>query len=181
MEGNLVDQLIAEADALYAEGKMKEALATYKEACEQDADRAWVHNRIGAILAQQGDLQGAEQALARALELDPKLPQAHSNLGNIFYARADFEAALAKYKDAVALSPNTPIYHENLHAAYKKLGKLSDAVVALKAAHRLEREHSKAEAKERFQNVRQSVKGRMGCLSVLSLLTLAAATLVLTL
>lgn len=177
MEQEQIDKLISVADTNYSRGLLDEALTVYREVLSLNPDLPWAWSRIGAILAQNGQLEDAEHHLLKAIELDPELPQAHSNLGNIFYARGEYEAALEKYKEAVRLSPSTPVFHENLHAAYKKLGKLSEAVAALKQAHRVEREHTKTEAKAKMEQVKQSAKSRFGCLSTLLLIVLVTGTL----
>lgn len=179
MEQEQTEKLISAADASYARGLLDDALIAYREALELNPDLAWAWSRIGAILAQDGQLEDAEDHLLKAIELDPELPQAHSNLGNIFYARGEYEAALEKYKEAVRLSPSTAVFHENLHAAYKKLGKLGEAVAALKQAHRVEREQTKTEAKAKMEQVKQSAKGRFGCFSTVLLLASIAATAML--
>ena len=163
MENQDLALRLKEADTLYANAQMGAALKAYQEILAEDDSIAWAHSRVGAILAQMNDLDGAEQSLRRAIELDPTLPQAHSNLGNIFYARGDYQSALAKYKEAVALDHNNPTFHENLHAAYKKLGKLTDAVSALKQAHRLDREHAKADAKAKMSAMKQNIGKGRGC------------------
>lgn len=164
MENQDLTLRIKEADALYTNAHLDAALNAYQAILAEDDAIAWAHSRVGAILAQMNDLEGAEQSLMRAIELDPTLPQAHSNLGNLFYARRDYESALAKYKEAVALDPHNPTFHENLHAAYKKLGKLSDAVGALKQAHRLDRDQAKAEAKAKMSSMKQTIGKGRGCL-----------------
>lgn len=164
MENQDLTLRIKEADALYTNAHMDAALKAYQAILTEDDTIAWVHSRIGAVLAQMNDLEGAERSLKRALELDPTLPQAHSNLGNIFYARGDYDSALAKYREAVALDQNNPTFHENLHAAYKKLGKLGDAVSALKQAHRLDREQAKAEAKAKMSTMKRTIGIGRGCL-----------------
>lgn len=172
---NLLTQM-QEADDLYAAAHLQEALRTYKAVLTEDDSIAWAHSRVGAILAQLGDLDGAEEALRRAIEHDPKLPQAHSNIGNICYARGDYEAALAKYKEAVALDANNATFHENLHAAYKKLGKVTEAVAALKQAHRLDRDQAKAETKAKLASMKQNLSRRRGCLGFTTLLVLTLLT-----
>ncbi len=165
---------LLQADSAYTAGRLDEALRLYTEALALEPALAWAHSRVGAILAQQGDKEGAEDALSRAIALDPNLPQAHSNLGNLYYARGDYEQAVAKYKSAIALDPSAALYHENLHAAYKKMGKLSEAVGELKQAHRLEREGAKADVKHRFQNARKGLTRRSGCLTFVVLLIIVA-------
>lgn len=174
MDQSLLNEMIAQADDLYGDARLKEALGLYEKVEQADQSRAWVYNRIGAIQAQLGEEVKAEAALNKAIELDPTLPQAHSNLGNIYYARGEFEAALVKYKHAATLSPETAVFQENLHAAYKKLGRLSEAVTALKAAHRLERQKTKIENKERFDSMKKRAKGRFGCMGTLLFLVLGS-------
>ncbi|HWI63838.1 MAG TPA: tetratricopeptide repeat protein [Symbiobacteriaceae bacterium] len=163
MENEERAQLIKEADALFARGRIDDALNAYSAILEQDPTVAWAHSRIGAIFAQKGDLDLAEQALLKALELDPELPQAHSNLGNIHYTRGEYDQAVERYQTASKLDPNNPLYHENLHAAYKKQKKLSEAVKALKHSHKLVRQNSTQQTKSEFQNLKRKV----GCASVL--------------
>jgi Flp pilus assembly protein TadD len=170
-----IQKLQDQADTYYREGQLEAALQAYQSILEQDPDHAWAHSRIGAIMAQWNRVDEAEAALRRAIELDPKLAQAHSNLGNIFYVRGQYEAALQKYQEAVALNPENPIFHQNLHAALKKLGRLSEAVAALKQAHRLDRQQSKEEARAKFQQSRRQIQRRLGCLPATFILLLLIA------
>lgn len=175
MEEKDTTQLITEADSLYSAGRLREALLAYQEALEQDDTLAWAHNRIGAIRAQQGDLEAAEASFKHALELNPDLPQAHSNLGNLLFSRGKYQEALEKYQAAVKLNPDNPLFHENLHAALKKLGRMTEAIKALKLAHRLNRDQAKTDAKERLDTMRTRAKGRFGCLGVMSITLLISA------
>lgn len=176
METNAITAKLEEADRLYTKGMLNEARELYEDILGEDETVAWAHSRIGAIMAQLGDTEAAEAALQRAIELDPELSQAHSNLGNLFYARGDYEGALQKYQQAIVLNPNNPAYHQNLHAAYKKLGKVKEAVAALKQSHKLERESAKAGAKAQMEEMKKNVKGRFGCGT--SVIALAIASLI---
>lgn len=168
MDNEPLLHLVEHADDLYAKGQFGEALSAYKAVLAESPDHAWALNRVGALLAQEGDTAGAEAALTRALELEPRLAQAHSNLGNIFYARGEYEEALLKYKEASAIDPNNPIFHQNMHAALKKLGRISEAVASLKQSHRLTRSQAKAEAQQAYRGM----KNRVGCLGSATLLIL---------
>jgi len=174
MEHEERSPILNEADALYARGRLEEALELYRKVLAEDETVAWAHSRTGAILAQLGDLDAAEAHLLRAIELDPQLPQAHSNLGNIHYSRGAYEAALEKYKAAVALDPNNPTFYKNLHAAYKRLGKLNEAVESIKKAQRLKRSHMREEANREMTAMRGDLKRRLGCLPIGILLALTA-------
>lgn len=173
MENEERSGILKEADDLYAKGRLEEALERYRQVLAEDETVAWAHSRIGAILAQLGDLDAAEVHLRRAIELDPKLPQAYSNLGNIDYSRGAYEAALEKYKKAVELDPDNPTFYENLHAAYKRLGKVYEAVEAIKKAQRLKRSQFRQEAGQDMARLSGSVKRRLGCLPAGVLLALA--------
>jgi len=183
MEQEQLTLRLAEADKLYARGRMDEALAAYQSIIAEDDTAAWAHSRVGGILAQRGDLDAAQQALGRALELDPELPQAHSNLGNIHYTRGQFEQAVACYKEAARLDPDNPIYYENQHAAYKKMKRFSDAVAVLKRAHKLSRQggQTPGTAAGGVAGQQAGMKRRLGCLpgaaGVLIVTLLAAAIL----
>lgn len=164
METIDVQQLQNEADRLYKEGQLEQALEAYESITEAYPDHAWAYSRIGAIMAQWEMLDQAEPALRQAIELDPKLASAHSNLGNILFARGDYQGALQKYKDAIAIDPENAVFYSNMHAAYKKLGKITDAVAALKRSHKIERQAVKEEAKAQFSATNQRIKRRLGCL-----------------
>ncbi|WP_374712016.1 tetratricopeptide repeat protein [Symbiobacterium terraclitae] len=174
-----LSEVLSRADAAYARGSLDEALELYRQVLAEDETVAWAHSRTGAILAQKDDLAGAEAHLRRAIELDPNLPQAHSNLGNLDYARGDYAAALEKYKLAVKLDPNNPTFHENLHAAYKKLGRISEAVDAIKRAQRLKRQQVNNEIRQDMADLGSRVKRRAGCLPVGLLAALLLALLLM--
>lgn len=61
----------------------------------------------GALLAQRGDLAGADAALREALRFDPSLPAAHLNLAGVRLQRGDARSALAHYL-AYLGSPRVP-------------------------------------------------------------------------
>jgi Flp pilus assembly protein TadD len=57
-------------------------------------------------LEDAGDLDGAEQALARALDVDPHHVAAVVNLGNLRYRRGDVDGARRQYEQALAIAPD---------------------------------------------------------------------------
>lgn len=173
MENEELTQMIKEADAQYTLGRTDEALRGYQAVLEQDQSMAWAHSRVGAILAQKGDLDGAEQSLLKALELDPELPQAHSNLGNVHYTRGEYDQAVERYQIATKLDPANPLYHQNLHAAYKRQKKFADAVKSLKHSHKLTRDTATKNTKAELQ----TIKKRVGCTSVIAITLLLIGAL----
>ncbi|MCL4425861.1 MAG: tetratricopeptide repeat protein [Firmicutes bacterium] len=132
-----INRLHQEADQFFARGDLARAREIYLTILHLDPRNAQATNRLGAILAEEGDLSAAEPLFRQALELDPAMAAAWSNLGNLHYSRSDWDEAVACYRKALDLDPDYATAHNNLAAAYKKMGRLGDAVTELKKAQRL--------------------------------------------
>lgn len=70
----------------FAEDRIDEAIAKYREALEIDPKLAIAWNGLSMALRQQGDLDGAIAAAQRLVELEPEDPLSHTNL-SILYQR----------------------------------------------------------------------------------------------
>ncbi|HNR95841.1 MAG TPA: tetratricopeptide repeat protein, partial [Anaerolineae bacterium] len=74
-------QKTSAADALFAAGRLQEALAAYREAIELDPSNAAAHARLGRLLVLRGrTAQGLEMA-RRAVELDSESSENQAILG----------------------------------------------------------------------------------------------------
>jgi len=71
------------AQAYRRQGRIEEALASYRRAVEAAPEDALVRNSLGVALEQGKDFEGAREAYRRAVELDPRLTLPHRNLGLI--------------------------------------------------------------------------------------------------
>src|SRR5207237_122306 len=67
-------------NALYHQGKFKEAVASHREATRLAPTDAWSHHYLGRALQANGQLDEAIAAYRRALELQPEHPQARKQL-----------------------------------------------------------------------------------------------------
>jgi lipoprotein NlpI len=103
------------------------------------AERAFLLNKrgVGRIGMQRREL--AAQDFEAALEAQPAFAPALTNLGNLLFDAGDVEGAIARYERAIALDSEYAVAHLNLGAAYKRAGRIADAVRALRQAERLER------------------------------------------
>jgi lipoprotein NlpI len=109
------------------------------------AQRAWGPKERSFLYNKRGVARiGLEQrALARAdfmaalAAFDAYAP-ALTNLGNLLFEDGEIEAAIAQYESAIAADCDYAIAHLNLGAAYKRAGRLDQAVQALRRAQRLE-------------------------------------------
>lgn len=179
LDSEQLQQLEAEASADYESGRFERALSKYQAILVAQPEHAAALNRVGAILAQQGDLDAAESYLRHALAVDPNLAGAHSNLGNILLTRGDAQGALACYQQAVRLDPESPVFHENLAAAYKRLKDITNMVKALKKAQRLQAAALRREAREARDARRArgaSVGKQFGCVTLIIVVVAATIT-----
>ena len=70
------EQIINQALAFHAQGKIKEAAVYYKNLIEQDCDDCRVHANFGSILNDLGKIKEAEFFTRKAIELNPKFAEA---------------------------------------------------------------------------------------------------------
>jgi tetratricopeptide (TPR) repeat protein len=84
--------------------------------------------------AQEGDLNGAEEAYCKALEMDPDFPEVWYNLGNLLLERGDSETAENHFRRALTLDPYFAMAWYNLGFIQAQQGRLEDAVTTLRRA-----------------------------------------------
>lgn len=61
-------------------GKMKEAIVVFQKYLEAEPDDFQIHNQLGAILAQTGQIDLAIQHFTQALKINPEFEPAFENL-----------------------------------------------------------------------------------------------------
>lgn len=120
--------------ALTAQGKLDEAIASYRAALALKPDFAEAHNNLGNLLRGQGKVDEAVAQYQRAVALKPDFAEAYNNLGNALKDRGKLVEAVACYRRALALKPNYAEAHNNLGNAIKDQGKLDDAVACYRRA-----------------------------------------------
>jgi len=64
-----------------------------------------MHNDLGIVRDEQGDLQKAKAELERAIALDPKYALAHNNLGMVLAKLGDQEQARFHHERATSIDP----------------------------------------------------------------------------
>jgi tetratricopeptide (TPR) repeat protein len=116
------------ADALWLQGKSREAIVFYLRALEIDPNSGKTHHKVGIGLLGQGKFQDAEEHFLTALVLEPKSPELHANLGAALYNQGRFSAAAAHLVEAVRLRPNYAKGHNMLGMALESQGKLGEAI-----------------------------------------------------
>lgn len=100
----------------------------------KSADRARLHEAIGARLLEQDDAAGAERAYRAAIDWDPASAVAHSGLAHALFLRGSLIAALLSARTAVACSPDLALAHRNVGYLLCDLGRPNEAVGAFERA-----------------------------------------------
>ncbi|HZZ83317.1 MAG TPA: tetratricopeptide repeat protein [Anaeromyxobacteraceae bacterium] len=95
--------LAALGDCLAAAGRKEEARRAWGSALQRDARLPGVHFQLANLLADEGDLAGAERELEREVEIGPHLG-AYDNLGALQVER-DPSRARAYYEKALEIDP----------------------------------------------------------------------------
>ena len=93
-------------NALQAQEKLEEAVASYRRALELKPDYVVAHYNLGTTFKAQGKLEEAIDSFRRALELNPDYAVAYYNLGNAFKDQGKPEEAVDSYRRALELKPD---------------------------------------------------------------------------
>jgi Flp pilus assembly protein TadD len=93
-----------------------------------------VHNNLGNILLQRGQLEEAEKSYHQALVLRPQFPEALMNLGSIALRKNKPEDAMGLIQRALQMRPDYAEAHNNLGNAYAALRMPQEAISAFEKA-----------------------------------------------
>jgi tetratricopeptide (TPR) repeat protein len=103
-----IPALLAEAGALFADGKFAEAASRLEEVLTIDGRNADAYARLGAALCCLGRYGEAQQALRRAIAIKGACGAAHLTLGNLLRDRGEFAASETALRRAVKQDPRSP-------------------------------------------------------------------------
>ena len=84
-QAGLADTYNNLGNALADQGKLVEAVASYRRAIELRPDLAEAHANLGIALRNQGKPDEATACHQRAIELKPDYAEPYNNLGNAFW------------------------------------------------------------------------------------------------
>ncbi len=127
---------------LEQEGRVKEAVASYKKAIElypNNPRHAALESHVGDLLAKQGDMQGALEHYSAAFAVDPKSKELLNSLGNFFYRIGAFNKAASFYKEALKTEKKSAILNINLGNVMAAIGETDAALQYYNSAVSLEK------------------------------------------
>ena len=127
-------ELFKRGNALQAEGRFDEAVASYRRALERKPDYASAHGNLGVLLQHRGLLREAVDCYRRALSFAPHDPDLHYNLACALRDQGAFAEAVDGYRQAIAIRPSHASAHVNLGNTLGATGDLDGAVASYRAA-----------------------------------------------
>jgi tetratricopeptide (TPR) repeat protein len=95
----------AEGSKALDEGRLNEAIASYRQAIEVAPDSGYYHYQLSLVMHKSGDLNAERKELEEAVRLDPRLPGAQHALGYLLAHQGDAEGAVEHFRMAVEASP----------------------------------------------------------------------------
>ncbi len=102
------------AEALAASGQNPEAIQSAQQALHRSSgqlpldEQAHLHNLLGALLQQSGQLDQSIHHLSEAIRIAPSSMESYLTLGETLTERRQYEQALETYQKAIRLHPSDP-------------------------------------------------------------------------
>ena len=127
------------------QGKLDEAVTSFKRALELNPDCAETNNELGIVLQTQGKLVEAVASYKRALAIRPNYAEANNNLGSAFLIQGKLDKSVASCKRALAIRPEYADANYNLGNALQVQGRLDEAVKSYKRALAIRSDYADAE------------------------------------
>lgn len=128
------NDLYQSARSLEEEGRLEEAIATYKAAVAADPRHAATFYDLGYAQQKAGRPEAAIAAYRSALERDPDHAYAHYNLGYLLQQQGALGAALASYREAAVLDQDNPYVFYNWGEILDRQGDIEGAIDLYKRA-----------------------------------------------
>jgi tetratricopeptide (TPR) repeat protein len=131
---------------LAQQGRLEEALLSFRRALQVQPDLPQTHNNLGIALQDQGRLEEAVASYRRALALNPGYAMAYNNLGTALKEQAKPEEAADCFRRALQLKPDDVMACSNLAGALNEQGQLAEAVACYRRALELKPDFAEAYA-----------------------------------
>ena len=127
---------VAQGDLDLREEHWTDAVASFRQALERNAEDVAARTNLGVALARTGDTRGARAAFLEVTQRAPGVGAAWNGLGAMRLALHDAEGAVGALQQASVLLPDDPNPALNLGRALEKLQRWNDAVAAFRESLR---------------------------------------------
>ncbi len=126
-------ELYGQATALHQRGQLAEAEGLYRQILSADPRAFPPRHMLGVLLAQQGRLVEAQEAIGLAIKSNPRDPGALVNYGNVLNLLGRFAEAIASYDRALAITPDAETWN-NRGNALQGLNRRAEALASFEKA-----------------------------------------------
>lgn len=110
----------------------KGALDILRPAAKRFPHSATIQHRLGDLLLEEGDLEGAAAAFERTVEAAPDRFEGYVGIGHVKVQRGEYSSAVAPLLRALQIKSNCKMAHHLLGTAYRALGRQNDALEHLR-------------------------------------------------
>jgi Flp pilus assembly protein TadD len=124
--------------ALRKQGRLDEAVASYREAIKIFPAFEEAHVNLSQALLEQGRAAESLPETAIAARIKPDDEETQYNLGTSLAEQGRFEEAVEAFRTAVRLKPDYAKAHANLGSALANLGRLDEAIAEFNEALRID-------------------------------------------
>jgi predicted Zn-dependent protease len=146
-------------EALLAEGKVQQAINTYKNAIRMAPGQALFHADLGVAYMQAKDYRNARLNLNKALQIYPELFQSRFYSGVQFVNVQRWDRALTEFDKSDKLIPSQPSVRYHQGFCYEKLGDRDRAIALYRQAINIDPQGQYAEqARRQLQGMGQAVQ-----------------------
>jgi len=90
-----------QAELLYRNGKLNQAIAQYNSIIQDGSDTALAYASLARVYLKQGNTLRARSAATKALELAPLLPASHVALGEVYYREGELAKSEEEFLNAL--------------------------------------------------------------------------------
>ena len=113
--------------ALFKQKKHDQAKKVWLDAKKLE-ETAEIHNNLGMIAMEKGNLSEAETHFNKAIALDSKMPLAYYNLGVMYQKQQKNQKAISAYNNALIINPNLYSVYMNLAIVYEREKNYDEAI-----------------------------------------------------
>ncbi len=147
------EALMAKADDAVQEEDFKRAAALLQEAHAKAPDNTEILNKLGFVLAHNGDLKAAIETYAQSLRIDDNDDVTHNAIASLYRRTSEFEKARQHYERALEIDDTYEITYYNFANLLVQTGEKEKAVTMYEKALELKSDFN--EAAEELQKLRE--------------------------
>ncbi len=138
------EYLVNRADEAYEAGNTAEALRLLREAHAKDSENTDILNKLGFVLAKEGELEEAVSAYLDSLERNSEDDTVHNAIASVYRNLGDTDASRKHYEEALRIDDEYAITYFNFANLLVDLQELEKAKEMYQKAIDLDPEFAQA-------------------------------------